>query len=445
MSSMVSVTNMLFIPRVLQLTRGKQRWRMIWTLGLLFLLTCASQAAPKHGVVKTLVLSSAEEITLEVFEGGNELRILWIASTPGIKPRQRQVAEALAQRNMEVWLVDLAESLFLPHSTQTLRTIPPRIVAELINALLDKPNTPALIISNSYGAIPTLRGIHAWQAQQPQTSQLLGAILFSPNFFTHVPTLGSPPSFIPELRATNVPIYLYQEAKNGNRWHLPAVLEALQQHAPVYSEILPDVTSMFYDEDQAPATHATLNALPEKIQDAVSLLKRHEVPDQALPISAQELSVTHSGLDSQLKPYRGQVQPQPFSLLDAEGKHFEVRDFKHKVTVINFWASWCPPCVEEIPSLNRLKQAMQGKAFELISINYAETPQHIRDFMRKVAVDFPVLVDPAGKLAGQWNVVAFPSTFVIGPEGKIHNGANAAIHWDAPAVIQQMNELLQQF
>lgn len=435
---------MLFFHDVLQLTRGKQRWRIIWTLGLLCLLTCASLAAPERGVVKTLAFSSGEEITLEVFKGGNELRILWIASTPGIKPRQRQVAEALAERDMEVWLVDLAESLFLPHSTQALRAIPTPVVAELINTLLNHNSAPALIVSNGYGAIPALRGIHAWQAQKPQTTNLLGLVLFSPNFFTHVPTLGKPPSFIPELAATNVPVYIYQEAKNGNRWHLPAVLDALQKNAPVYSEILPGVTSMFYDEDKAPETYATLKILPEKILRAATLLAQHEISAQLLPIPTEMPAVTNSGLDSQLKPYRGQVQPQPISLKDADGNHFEVRDFKNMVTVVNFWATWCPPCVKEIPSLNRLKQAMRGKAFRLVSINYAETPQHIREFMRNVAVDFPVLVDPAGKLAGQWNVVAFPSTFVIGPDGKIQYGANAAIHWDAPEVIQQMDQLLRQ-
>lgn len=439
----LSLFNLSLTNRPGKLLRAWRQCQVLCTLMLFGLLSVPAYATSTAAEVRTVALSSGEDITLEVFHGGDELRILWITSTPGIKPRQRQVAQSLAQHNMEIWLVDLAESLFLPHSTQTLRTISPTVVAELINALLDKHTAPALLMSNSYGAIPTLRGIHAWQTQQPQTSHLLGVVLFSPNFFTHVPTLGSQPSFIPELTATNVPVYLYQEAKNGNRWHLPTVLEALQQHAPVYTEILPGVTSMFYDEDKSPATYATLKALPEKIQHAAAMLKRHEVPAEVLPVVAQAVASTNSGLDTQLKPYRGQVQPRPFTLTDAEDRVFEVQNFKHKVTVINFWATWCPPCVEEIPSLNRLKQAMRGKSFELISINYAETPQHIRNFMRKVAVDFPVLVDPAGELAGQWNVVAFPSTFVIGPDGKIRYGANAAIHWDAPAVIEQMNQLLQ--
>ena len=444
MNPIVSITNMLFAYPSFQSHRRRQGWHVVCALGLFLLLTCQAPAVAIKSTVKTLDLPSGEEISLEVFGKSTQLQILWIASTPGIKPRQRQVAEKLAQHHMQVWLVDLAESLFLPHTTQTLRTIPARMVAELINALPGNKQTSILIISNSYGAIPALRGIHAWQSQYPQTSRLLGVVLFSPNFFTHVPALGSQPSFIPELAATNVPIYLYQEAKNGNRWHLPAILNVLQQHAPVYTEILPGVTSMFYDEDQAAETFAVLQTMPDKIQHAVDILSRHETPAIALPVEAGLPIMSDSGLDSQLKPYRGHVQPQPFSLVDANGKNFEVKDFSGKVTLINFWASWCSPCVEEIPSLNRLKQAMAGKAFQLISINYAESPQHIHEFMRKVAVDFPVLVDPAGKLAGQWKVVAFPSTFVIGPDGKIQYGANAAIHWDAPEVLQQINQLLEQ-
>jgi len=424
------------------------RWHVITTAVLFSLIVYQVPASTKAGIEKTVTLSSGEEVSVEVFGKTKQLktrqlRILWIASTPGIKPRHRQVATNLAHNNMEVWLVDLAEALFLPHSTQTLRSIPASLVADLISSLSQDNQTPFLIVSSSYGAIPALRGIHAWQSQQRKQAKLIGAVLFSPNFFTHVPTLGGNPKFIPELEVTNVPVYIYQAAKNGNRWHLAAVLDALQQNATVYTEILPGVTSLFYDEDQAVETLAVLQSMPQRINRAATILARHDTPQVAIPISTKVAMSSSSGLDSKLKPYRGNIQPQPFSLRDANGKPFEVKRFQGRVTLVNFWASWCPPCVEEIPSLNRLKQEMQGKAFQLISINYAESPQHVREFMRKVAVDFPVLVDPDGKLSAQWKVVAFPSTFVIGPDGRIHYGANAAIHWDAPEVVQQLNHLAE--
>ena len=429
------------------LIRMNNCWRAIAT-AVLLLIVYQLPAATPSGIEKSVTLSSGEEVSVEVFGKTKQLktrqlRILWIASTPGIKPRHRQVATNLAHNNMQVWLVDLAEGLFLPHSTQTLRSIPASVVADLISSLPQDSQTPVLIVSNSYGAIPALRGIHAWQSQQHAQTNLLGAVLFSPNFFTHVPTLGSNPSFIPELEVTNVPVYIYQAAKNGNRWHLPAVLDALQQNATVYTEILPGVTSMFYDEDQAVETLTVLQSMPERINQAVTMLSRHDAPRVAIPLSTKTAKDSDSGLDSKLKPYRGNIQPQPFSLLDARAEMFELKGFQGRVTLVNFWATWCPPCVEEIPSLNRLKQEMQGKAFQLISINYAESPQHVREFMRKVAVDFPVLIDPDGKLAARWKVVAFPSTFVIGPDGRIHYGANAAIHWDEPEVIQKLKQLTE--
>lgn len=189
------------------LIRMDNCWRAI-AIAVLLLIIYQLPAATPSGIEKTVTLSSGEEISVEVYGESRQLRILWIASTPGIKPRQRQVASNLAQDNMQVWLVDLAEALFLPHSTQTLRSIPASVVADLISSLSQDSQTPVLIVSSSYGAIPALRGIHAWQSQQHAQTNLLGAVLFSPNFFTHVPTLGGDPSFIPELEVTNVPVYI---------------------------------------------------------------------------------------------------------------------------------------------------------------------------------------------------------------------------------------------
>ena len=409
-------------------------------LVLLLLVPLGVAAGPKS---RELHLPSGEDIGFEVYGEGNRLRVLWIAPNFGLQPRHREVAAALGRRGMEVWQVDLPEARFEPTSTETLRRIPGELVADIITALSEGGRHPVLVISSVYGAIPALRGIRAWQGRHPEPGVLVGAILFSPYFYTHVPELGQAPTFIPELSATNVPVYIFQAAKNGNRWHLPAMLTDLQRHAPVYTEIMDGVTALFYEGDDAAATRAMLQRIPDRILRAVEVLQRHDTPLTALPLPA---TTTEPGktshLDSRLKPYRGSVQPEPFVLQDVEGRPFRRDNFTGRITVINFWASWCPPCVEEIPSLNRLKQKMQGKPFELISINYAEDPDHIRAFMKKVAVDFPVLVDPDGRLTARWQVVAFPSTFVIGPDGTIRYGVNAAIQWDTPEVIRQLEALL---
>lgn len=85
---------------------------------------------------------------------------------------------------------------------------------------------------------------------------------------------------------------------------------------------------------------------------------------------------------------------------------------------------------------------MSGLPFELISINYAEDKETILEFMKKVQVDFPVLLDQDGNFARQWNVITYPSTFVIDKNGKIQYGVNAAIEWDNPELIKKIKTLL---
>jgi peroxiredoxin len=415
---------------------------------MLFLLLLGT--GPGHAieqgksVQQNLTLPSGEEISFDVFGQDNQLRVLWIAPNFGIRPRHRQVAETLGQRGMEVWQTDLAESLFLPGNSDTMRQIPANLVADIITALSDHGHYQVLVISGVYGAIPALRGIHAWQSRYPEFKTLVGAIFFSPYFFTHVPELGQSPDFIPELYTTNIPVYIFEAAKNGNRWHLPAMLSALQQHAPVYTEIMKGVTSLYYEEDTSPRTLAMLKLMPDKIIHASKILQKHDTPLTAIPLPETDKIHTakQSRLDTRLKTYHGEVQPLPFSLQDTNGRIYQSSSYHGKITIINFWASWCSPCVKEIPSLNHLKQKMAGKPFEMISINYAESPEHIRSFMKKVNVNFPVLVDPDGKLTSKWKVVAFPSTFVIGPDGRVRYGVNAAIQWDTPEVIRQLMMLL---
>ena len=393
---------------------------------------------------QTLTTRDGDDFVFEVFTDAKhkpKLRVLWIAPGFGINPRHREASAKLAKLGAEVWLIDLADALFLPKGAVSMREISSVTVAQIISALGAKDtNTNLLVVTSSYGAIPSLRGIHAWQQQQNKQGKLIGAVFFSPSFFTHVPELGVAPTFIDELAATNIPLYIFQSGNNGNRWHLSEVLSSLN-HATVYTEVLKGVMSVFYHKDKTPASIAAFNNTPNMILRAAQRLAQHSMPDKPLVMKTQ-MAERDSGINTQLHPYQGEVKPKNFSLNDIDGNTFTINNFTGELTLINFWASWCPPCVEEIPSLNRLMNAMQGKPFQLISINYAESPEKIRAFLNEVDVHFPVLMDLDGKITRHWKVVAFPSTYVIGPDGKIHYGVNAAIHWDTPELIQQLQQLV---
>jgi thiol-disulfide isomerase/thioredoxin len=235
---------------------------------------------------------------------------------------------------------------------------------------------------------------------------------------------------------------VYQGGSRNNRWQLGELVERLQQGgAQVYTELLPGVTGIFYEGDTAPRTLEAWRTIAPKLIRVAALLEKTPTPIDALELASAE-PPERTGLDTKLRDFEGNPDPYPLDLPNLRGGHTETIDFRGKVTVVNFWASWCGPCIEEIPSLNRLRQLMRGKAFELVSVDYAEDKQQVVEFLQKVDVDFPVLLDADGTVSAKWGALVFPSTFVIGPDGKIVYGVNGAIQWDSDEVVAMLEALL---
>ncbi len=395
-------------------------------------------ARPETHIVSA---GDGEEIPVQAF-GDGPRALLWLAPDYGFRDSHRELAAALAQRGYSVWLVDLNDALFLPRGPDALREVDGDVVADLIVAAHTATGGPVTVVAEEYSAIPALRGIRAWQQRGPTADILSGAVLFTPSLYAGVPALGSPPPYVPVARATNVPVLVIQPTETNTRWYLDGLLERLgSAGADVYVEMLPGVRSVFYFEESSPAEEDARRRLAGLLPRAITLLRRTPHPLAAAPEPASE-GTEAQGLDYALAPYRGTVRPEPLDLETAAGAPYRVQDYSGQVTVLNFWATWCPPCVEEIPSLNRLREEMAGLPFELVSINYAEGPAEIRAFMDKVQVDFPVLLDPGGRVAADWKVFTLPATFVIGPDGTMEYGVNAAIPWDAPEVVEALKALL---
>jgi thiol-disulfide isomerase/thioredoxin len=399
---------------------------------------------------------SAEEITVEIkdtelsllrFNAEGEHLIIWISPGFGDLQRSYDVAKTISSRGIEVWHIDLAESLFLPQSTNTLRALDGSYVAGLITEAHESTGKTVTLMTRSYAAIPALRGARLWQLQAAnadnhQYDYLTGAILFSPELYSEIPPLGLDPVYDPIASATNIPIMLYQSGRRGNRWQLDKTLEQLQAGgAAVYLKILPGVTGVFYLKDNAAETSDVLNQLPEEIERVVHMLERIPTPKTVNKLIAGGKPAV-SSLDISLNPFISDMAPLEINLKTASGESFTREDFTGKVTLVNFWASWCGPCVEEIPALNRLREHMKDRPFELISINYAEKPQQIREFLNMVKVDFPVLLDEDGSYSAKWNVLVYPATFVVAADGNIVYGVNGAIEWDSEEITGKLEALM---
>lgn len=389
-------------------------------------------------------LSDDVEVRIHHYPAQGEHLILWLPPSFGFKQRHQHGAQQLARAGFEVWQAELLEALFLPLENSALRSLSGRYVAELIEQAHQRSGKQILLASSSYGAIPVLRGVWQWQRKQPASAYVSGAILFSPNLYAQIPELGAEAEYLPIVHASRLPVLIFQASDTSNRWHLPSLTATLEAAgSTVYSWFMPGVRSLFYPfEEPLAVEDAALARLPQRLRQVLPLLTAAPpaLQAQALPAAMQQES---AHLNLQLKPYRGTVQAQALSLEDTQGLTYQLHNYHGQVTVVNFWATWCPPCVEEIPSLNRLRAALADEAFELVSVNFSEDADTIRRFMEKVRVEFPVLLDPEGTVSADWRVYAFPSTFVIGPDGKIAYGVNAAIAWDSPDVLAKLRALLK--
>ena len=393
----------------------------------------------------TVTTQSDIEINVDRFTSpsnktaGNYL-ILWIAPEYGFRVNHRSMAQLLTEQNIEVWQSNIVESLFMPQGSTSLKQLDGNNIADLIEYAHKKTGKKIIVAGDSYASVSALIGAHQWQSRNISSPYLVGAILFSPYSYAYIPSLGVDPEYMPIINATNIPLMIYQTKSSGSINQFGSLLEKLQQHNnPVYTKMIPDIMSLFYNENPTDTIKNHLKAVAPNIKKMIGLLEKQTVP--ANPVSLTNRKKIKSGIDIDLIKFKGDTTPLPINLLDAHGKAFNRTNFKNRVTVVNFWATWCPPCVEEIPSLNRLKEKMKGKPFDLISINYAEDKQVILDFLKDVDVDYPVLMDENGGFAKKWNVITYPSTFLIDKNGKIIYGVNSAIIWDAPEVIDIIDTL----
>lgn len=123
---------------------------------------------------------------------------------------------------------------------------------------------------------------------------------------------------------------------------------------------------------------------------------------------------------------------------DGEGKTVTLQDFRGKVVLLNVWATWCPPCRKEMPSLDRLQQQLGGRGFEVValSVDRGGTPAAIQTFYRETDVrSLAVYIDASAQASGQLGVVGIPTTLLIDGAGREIGRLTGPAEWDSPAAI----------
>jgi thiol-disulfide isomerase/thioredoxin len=143
----------------------------------------------------------------------------------------------------------------------------------------------------------------------------------------------------------------------------------------------------------------------------------------------------------QLKPWPGGATP-PLALQDLDGRPHRLEDYRGKVVLVNFWATWCGPCREEMPSMNKLRASLAGQPFAVLAVNLAESEPRIRRFLEQLPLDFPVLLDRDSATAKAWRARVLPVSFLVGPDGRIRYAAVGEIDWTQERVRKAIAELM---
>ena len=140
------------------------------------------------------------------------------------------------------------------------------------------------------------------------------------------------------------------------------------------------------------------------------------------------------------------ARPAPaFTLKDIDGKTQSLAQYRGKVVLVNFWATWCPPCRAEMPSIERLYASMKGKPFVVLALDQGESVDNVFAYMGQLSPSptFPVLLDNKSQAAHAFGVMGIPSTYLIDKQGRIVAQAIGGRDYDSAAMRTLLDRLMQ--
>jgi len=148
------------------------------------------------------------------------------------------------------------------------------------------------------------------------------------------------------------------------------------------------------------------------------------------------LSLAQSG-----RWYEENEPPPPLILKDAEGQEYNLASLRGRIVIVNFWATWCGPCVAEMPSLQTLAVRLGEKNAIVLGVNYHESAQKIRDFQTRYQLKFPLLRDAWQEASGAWKVSVLPTTFIVDANGVLRYRVVGEVDWSSKQVADRLKRI----
>ena len=392
-------------------------------------------------------LDTGNSFTMTQFEGEGHTLLIWLPSERGLGQGYIPIAMDLAAMDTDVWAVNLHESYITPTGRGSFESIEMDDLLALIDVAASHGFEEVYLLSTDLGAQLTLDMAYLWQQQNPESSLLRGQVLFSPHLVKGRTEMGKEAQYVDITAYSNLPVYLIVPQYSTKYARAREISQQLARGgSQVYMHQIRGAQGGYHmrpEEDLKALDIAERDKLAQVIQSSINLMKN--TPLAALHDGYQfnEYSKTDrtQPKEPELHPYQGNAIPPPLMLTDLDGKPFDLKASEGQVVLVNFWASWCGPCVEEVPSLSRLVNRLQGKPFKVAAVNIGESAEIIRQFTREIPVNFDILLDPDGTVVRAWKVYAYPSNYLLDKEGRIRYAYRGALEWDAPDIIETIQSL----
>jgi peroxiredoxin len=145
--------------------------------------------------------------------------------------------------------------------------------------------------------------------------------------------------------------------------------------------------------------------------------------------------------EARFVPWNGAAAP-PLSLRDLSGRTHTLADYRGQVVILDFWATWCEFCKDEVASIRKLREQLAGRPLTVLWVNYGQSPTKVREYVKGLSADVRVLLDPDQDAARAWNVRLIPSSFLIDGEGRVRYHVIGNLDWGGADAVRTVRALL---
>jgi peroxiredoxin len=145
--------------------------------------------------------------------------------------------------------------------------------------------------------------------------------------------------------------------------------------------------------------------------------------------------------ESRFVPWAAAATPA-LELRDVSGGPQSLADYRGRVVLVNFWATWCEYCKDELASMKALQEQLAGRPLTVLLVNFGESPGKVREYAQRLTMKVPVLLDPGQEVARAWRVRVIPSSFVVDGEGRVRYSVIGNLDWASEEAVRTVRALM---